>query len=413
MEKNTLGYSFKSFDRIRALACILVCIQHFCTVICVPFFKDMPNLLRYGTSGVFLFFVMSGFLITLAVKDTFKDDGSQNYLQRLCAHKVELKKFYIKRFYRIVPPVLFILSIMMLFLFFWMGIEQTGLWFNEFMRNTIEVFYGIGMYDVIEGSVPGMHFVFSYGIAPLWTIGIDLTFYLLWPLVLSIVTKHHHRVALCFWGGILGIFIVEPLLVKNSTSFYYYSHLANFGTFLFGSLLALLYDGKKSGNVDSKNLEGDELKKKLEKGFNQKVSKKCCCFCILPILFFLILWIYPAFYSNVRIFYYRIIPEISSVLLIFFAIYNDNLFNLPGIGKILDCIGARSFSIYITSSFVANFVMCVFGDVFSKRDLGDSYEFVQACVIIVLLLALSEIFYRFIEIRYRNRGREIANGILD
>jgi peptidoglycan/LPS O-acetylase OafA/YrhL len=83
------SFRIRGFDGLRALAFVLVFVSHKAS----SFFSD-----RYGTLGVWIFFTLSGFLITRILAETRRDfeGGRINF-------KSGLYRFYIRRTARIFP----------------------------------------------------------------------------------------------------------------------------------------------------------------------------------------------------------------------------------------------------------------------------------------------------------------------
>ncbi len=97
-------FYLKSLDGFRALSIILVMIYHATWFSFGPdgqyYQKNLWELLKSGGYGVSIFFSISGFLITTRILEEIKLTGS--FSQR---------NFYIKRFFRILPPFYFYLLI--------------------------------------------------------------------------------------------------------------------------------------------------------------------------------------------------------------------------------------------------------------------------------------------------------------
>jgi len=81
-------------DHLRAIAILLVMVFHFG--------KGVPSWLgpiqEIGWTGVDLFFVLSGYLIGFQLLKEYKD-----------THRISFKRFYLKRFFRIIPAYLAVL----------------------------------------------------------------------------------------------------------------------------------------------------------------------------------------------------------------------------------------------------------------------------------------------------------------
>ena len=80
-----------SLDGIRAIAILLVLVGH--SINALPALAPVIEWLEVGRVGVSIFFVLSGYLITRLLVEEEERQGA-----------ISLKAFYIRRFFRIVPP---------------------------------------------------------------------------------------------------------------------------------------------------------------------------------------------------------------------------------------------------------------------------------------------------------------------
>lgn len=143
-------------DHLRAIAILLVLMYHY-RAFKHPDWIDVIG--RFGWTGVDLFFVLSGFLISGQLFTEIKNTG-----------KISLKIFYIKRFFRIFPSYFFTLFLYFTFPFFREREVLSPLWkFVTFTQN-----YGL---DVINRGT------FSHA----WSLCIEEQFYLILPLFLLIL----------------------------------------------------------------------------------------------------------------------------------------------------------------------------------------------------------------------------------
>ncbi len=104
---------FPTIDGMRAIAIIIVVLDHALhqTYRNTSWIRFLP----YGDMGVYLFFVISGFLITTLL---LHEQNSKN--------NINLKKFYVRRILRIFPVAyLYIGFIIGLSLFMKLGITET------------------------------------------------------------------------------------------------------------------------------------------------------------------------------------------------------------------------------------------------------------------------------------------------
>lgn len=140
-------------DHLRALAIILVLLFHYRA------FKHpewIETVGKFGWTGVDLFFVLSGFLISGQLFKEMKNNGT-----------ISLKAFYIKRFFRIIPTYFFTLFLYFTIPFFREREALPPLWkFVTFTQN-----YGLNVID--QGT-------FSHA----WSLCIEEQFYLILPLFL-------------------------------------------------------------------------------------------------------------------------------------------------------------------------------------------------------------------------------------
>lgn len=143
-------------DHLRAAAILLVFMYHYRA------FKHpdwIDSIGRFGWTGVDLFFVLSGFLISGQLFQEIKNTG-----------EIGLKTFYIKRFFRIFPAYFFTLFLYFTFPFFREREALSPLWkFVSFTQN-----YGL---NVINRGT------FSHA----WSLCIEEQFYLILPLLLLIL----------------------------------------------------------------------------------------------------------------------------------------------------------------------------------------------------------------------------------
>jgi peptidoglycan/LPS O-acetylase OafA/YrhL len=138
----------KQLDALRALAVTAVLYQHFWD----------PGSDSVGRLGVRLFFVISGYLITGLLIDARNEDGRWP--------RAALKNFYLRRALRIVPAYYFALAAA--FALNLEGVRETIWWHVLFATNAL---------FAIQGSWD------PWPTAHLWTLSIELQFYLLWPML--------------------------------------------------------------------------------------------------------------------------------------------------------------------------------------------------------------------------------------
>jgi peptidoglycan/LPS O-acetylase OafA/YrhL len=149
-----------------------------------------PYLLGFPVgSGVQLFFVISGFLITGILIDCWTP-GERNR-ERMLA----MRNFYLRRFLRIFP--LYYVMLVGAFLLNIEPVRQTILWHLTYATN---------FYLFVHQDWHGR-------ISHLWSLAVEEQFYLLWPAVVLFVPRR------LLWKTILGMVIFAPLFRLGFTQY--------------------------------------------------------------------------------------------------------------------------------------------------------------------------------------------------
>ncbi len=168
-------------DHLRAFAITLVFLFHYGRLFPHPEWTNAIS--KFGWTGVDLFFVLSGFLI------------SSQLFAKIAKHEIiSVKTFFVKRFFRIIPVYLFTLSLYFLFPFIREREGLAPLWkYLTFTQN-------IGLDLHTEGT-------FSHA----WSLCIEEQFYVLLPLIL-IVLAHFKMINKGFF--LLGLLFASCFLVR-------------------------------------------------------------------------------------------------------------------------------------------------------------------------------------------------------
>ncbi len=164
-------------DGLRAVAVVAVMLYH-----------ANHTWLGGGFLGVEVFFVISGYLITLLLIGECDRTGT-----------VDLKQFWLRRFRRLLPA----LFAMMVALGVYMALFQQrpqGQTRGDFLGG---IFYVSNWYQIIVGQGYTANEAFA-PLRHLWSLGVEEQFYLLWPLVMVAIlrrgTQRLPRVALWLVG---------------------------------------------------------------------------------------------------------------------------------------------------------------------------------------------------------------------
>ncbi|WGK94634.1 MULTISPECIES: acyltransferase family protein [Flavobacterium] len=154
MNKN-IHQKLYGLDHLRAFAILYVFLFHY-FILSEGQPQWLPDIAKFGWTGVDLFFVLSGFLIS-----------SQLFFQIKQGQNISLKQFFLKRFFRIIPVYLVSLGLYFGFPFFREKESLPPLWkFLTFTQNL-----GLNLKDF--GT-------FSHA----WSLCVEEHFYLILPLIL-------------------------------------------------------------------------------------------------------------------------------------------------------------------------------------------------------------------------------------
>ncbi len=173
---------YPALDGLRAIAVLMVFFGHY-GALRFPF-------LLWGSAGVDLFFVLSGFLITGILYDTRNDP-----------HRV--RNFYMRRTLRIFPLYYGVLlgALLTTPLFHWLWSPAWVLWFCYLGNYARFVFIHspllhVGALDHLW-SQPRTATSLTLYLGHFWSLCVEEQFYLLWPLVVFTVRKRETLRTIC------------------------------------------------------------------------------------------------------------------------------------------------------------------------------------------------------------------------
>lgn len=211
--------SIPCLDGLRAISILLVIYEHFYRLdfrnrSVVPILEWIPFT---GTTGVVLFFIISGFLITTLLLRERREKG-----------RISFGKFYLRRCLRIFPPF-----------YFYLLCIAIGTAAGIFSAKPA-AFVASGLY--LFNFYPGND---STIIGHTWSLSIEEQFYLAWPFVVATVAPSRAIVVAC-----LGI-IAWPALRFLKHGYLFNPNprtaldTAALDTILFGCILAFVYNNPK------------------------------------------------------------------------------------------------------------------------------------------------------------------------
>lgn len=221
----------KWFSLVRITGLFLVLAYHF-------FKSSFPG----GFVGVDIFFAFSGFLITSLLIDEFARN-----------QKIDVRGFFRRRFYRIVPPLVLMILLVMPFTFLvrrdfvaGIGVQIAAAW--GFVTNFFEILSG-GSYE--SQFVPHL-FVHT------WSLALEVHYYLFWGIFVWLLSKISRSAAqlrgMVFVSSVVlfslsyASMFVGAFLSSNYSAIYF-STLTHIFPFFAGSVLGALVGIQKTGQL--------------------------------------------------------------------------------------------------------------------------------------------------------------------
>jgi len=187
---NTIKYQPK-IDGLRAIA-----------VLSVIFYHLKISLFGGGFIGVDIFFVISGYLITSIILSE-KEKGI-----------FDLKKFLIKRIKRLLPAIIFVSIFTVILGFLILSPDDL----KNFSKSVISsVFFVSNLlywtesnyFNTVSEFKPFLH---------TWSLGVEMTFYLIWPIILIFLIKFFKTTRIIIFliiSSIISIIFIEYIFTKG------------------------------------------------------------------------------------------------------------------------------------------------------------------------------------------------------
>ena len=348
-------------DGLRGLAVLAVVIYHF--------FGDV---LPGGYLGVDMFFVLSGFLITSLLVREFNVTG-----------RISLKDFWLRRFRRILPAALIVLSICTAIVALIGGDLAVGI-----REQFLGTFFFVNNWTQIATSqtyfAPNEVQVFAH----YWSLAVEEQFYLIWPLlmlgVFAISRRKPKRLPIAV-SLILAIASAVAMALlygpgEDPTRVYYGTDTHAFGL-LIGAMLSLLLTST------NKDAEADSWPA-ANKGI---LAGTVGAFALVAYLAQLV-WM-----GADRDFTYRgglVLTSVLGAAMIWAVVHESGPLTWIFRTRVMRWLGQRSFSLYLWHWPV---VMIV-------HALSDAPSWLLGLLSLPLSCLLAEVTYQFVENPFRRAG---------
>lgn len=216
---------YRFIDHIRGIAILMVILVH--TSQSVSLSEGWLSIVtKYGQMGVQLFFVTSAYTLCVSYSNR---QGEIN----------AVINFYIRRFFRIAP-IYYIGIIGYFILKVFVGYLKTGQIAIPDQYTIINVVSNVVF-------VHGVYYPANNNIVPGgWSIGTEMLFYLVFPLLVLLVSKVRHNLLIVVMAPVFSLILSGVILSLlgvsvGNNSFVYYSILNQFPVFAVGISLYLLH----------------------------------------------------------------------------------------------------------------------------------------------------------------------------
>lgn len=345
--QNTTRHEYRpDIDGLRAVAVLIVIAFH-----------AFPSWMPGGFIGVDVFFVISGYLITLLIR------------QGLDQKNFAYWAFYASRAKRLFPSLIFVLVACQVFGWFALLADEYKVLGKHIAAGAIFIpnlvlWSEIGYFDYAAASKPLLH---------LWSLGIEAQFYLLWPIIIWLSLKCNASLLKATSIAISASLLLNLLIVQADVSAAFFSPLTRMWELLAGCLLAVVAHDKTTAL--------DVLKRQL--GSETMANHTLASVGIL-------LLVYGMFFFNEDILFpgaWTLIPVIGTVLIIL-AGRNSWLNSRLLSNRLLVGIGLISFPLYLWHWPLLSFAVILEG---TRPD-----EPVRI-VLVVLAFVLAGLTYYFVE----------------
>jgi peptidoglycan/LPS O-acetylase OafA/YrhL len=205
----------RDIDGLRAVAVLAIVAYH-----------AFPRWVPGGFVGVDVFFVISGFLIT-GIIARGRDEGRFSYLG-----------FYLRRARRIVPAYLVVLAAIVA-LALWLELPQVLTWNGATLAVAALFVPNLGFLRGYGYFTPGLQ---QNPLLHLWSLGVEEQFYLVWPLLLALLSfaaLRRFRVLAAAVLLTLSLAAAQWLVGHDGSVWAFFLFPARAWEFLAGGLLAL------------------------------------------------------------------------------------------------------------------------------------------------------------------------------
>nr|WP_320165605.1 acyltransferase [uncultured Methylophaga sp.] len=349
-----IGY-IKTLDGWRAIAILIVLLAHGQDSITSFIGNEVSNMHSFGLLGVRIFFGLSGYLITLRIIEEVDVNGH-----------LSLKGFYIRRFFRIIPPLaVFCLTTLIL------GVS------NIIPVSISEWLGGLLFFSNLVDK--------NWFMGHLWSLSVEEHFYLIWPIIFILTPKNKLPSFIIISVILLSVWriIAWKFQLYSSPAIFWGRSDIQFDGLLWGCFFAVM---RRHANTTIINYFSSNI-----------------VFMVTFMLFVLTLMEWSGDYK-VKMFIYSFQSLLIALMIFYTSNAQKNILTSTLEIKLLRWIGRLSYSIYLWQQlfFVPN------------TDLISSMTLVQSFPLnLIVVIMIATFSYYVIERKFIRLGHKLAKPVTE
>ncbi|NTV05210.1 MAG: acyltransferase [Chlorobiaceae bacterium] len=353
----------RTLDGVRGLAILMVIFSHFDYG---PLLHNKNMLLELflsklemiGDTGVDLFFLLSGYLITTILLES-KAKPVNEYL----------KNFYARRFLRIFPLYYLVLFFLFILLPFFIKYDQPA---KQILENQLFVWLYLSN---LPGIVINWDSSSLFWLGHFWSLAVEEQFYLIWPLIVYFSDNKSLKFISTFLI-LLSVFSITIYSFNSDLNFFEWRTVSRGGGLCVGSLIAIFSYEKN----DFKSINGNQF------------------------LFIVSLLIYVVVLCSPRLSFFH--AHIHYAAWFFYAVCFVFLINLKSgllykilTSKILVFLGVISYGLYVYHEVLRPRVYFYIKSVFASYSTGFVFFdlFIYSILVLVFYVIIAALSYYFYE----------------
>ncbi|RKE26301.1 peptidoglycan/LPS O-acetylase OafA/YrhL [Paraburkholderia sp. BL23I1N1] len=348
-------------ERLRAVAVLLVVYAH------APFNRLFTPYLYSTFTGVDLFFVISGFVVSRSFMRSIPDFGGLDLTTRISQSRNQVVTFYLRRVFRILPSASFYMMIAILVsgLLHRDGSNSSFAYPANIFREIVSIYGGIYNYALAAGAV-------TDNLAPYWSLAVEEHFYLFTPILLVLCARRQQRIAALLAGIAIVLAVFRPLTSGNIINV---SH-TRFDALFYGVLISVIFERPPKAHISNlehmqsvsavlrTRLQATLASNRLQTTLKTTIAfSACALLALLPGVTNTALLDGTASSnfdtSSAALLSY----ELVSVALVLLASLNRGwIFEIPLLRSLLEYIGSRSYAVYLAHWVVVQ----IYNDLFFR-----------------------------------------------